>query len=157
MLIAFVYLISKKAGSFLIQDLYDLDLTRTEQFWYSHVLLTYAIKIPFNSFHTWQVKVYQKAPAGNDALSGIMLKMGLYSVIVGSHQSSVAAENVFNTLGFSIGGFLVWCKVKTKKDLKKLLAYSSPSTRRFNCSWYLYFTFDGLRGAVLQMILTVLL
>jgi NADH-quinone oxidoreductase subunit M len=37
-------LIIKKAGSFLIQDLYDLDLTRTEQFWILGLFLAYAIK-----------------------------------------------------------------------------------------------------------------
>jgi NADH-quinone oxidoreductase subunit M len=44
--------------------------------------LAYAIKIPIIPFHTWQAKVYQKAPTvGTMLLSGIMLKMGLYSVI----------------------------------------------------------------------------
>jgi NADH-quinone oxidoreductase subunit M len=42
--------------------------------------LAYAIKIPLIPFHTWQAKV-TKAPAVGMLLSGIMLKMGLYSVI----------------------------------------------------------------------------
>jgi NADH-quinone oxidoreductase subunit M len=65
----------------LIQDLYDLDLTRTEQFWiFWAFFLAYAIKIPFLSI-LGKLK-FTKAPAvGTMLLSGIMLKMGLYSVI----------------------------------------------------------------------------
>ena len=76
MLIAFVYLY-QKAGSFLIEDLYAVELKRTEQFWiFWAFFLAYAIKIPLIPFHTWQAKVYQKAPAvGTMLLSGIMLKM----------------------------------------------------------------------------------
>jgi NADH-quinone oxidoreductase subunit M len=69
-----------KAGSFLIQDLYDLDLTRTEQFWIFWAFSWLMQLNSINSFHTWQPKVYQSACCWNDAV-GIMLKMGLYSVI----------------------------------------------------------------------------
>jgi NADH-quinone oxidoreductase subunit M len=86
MLLAFVYLY-QKAGSFLITDLAKLKLSETEQFWiFLAFFLAYAIKIPLIPFHTWQAKVYQKAPTvGTMLLSGIMLKMGLYSVILGNY------------------------------------------------------------------------
>ena len=82
MLVAFIYLY-QKAGSFLIEDLYKLNLTASEQLWiFLAFFLAYAIKIPIIPFHTWQANVYQKAPTvGTMLLSGIMLKMGLYSVI----------------------------------------------------------------------------
>ncbi|MGA9638302.1 complex I subunit 4 family protein, partial [Flavobacterium sp.] len=73
MLVAFVYLY-QKAGSLLIEDLYSLDLTVDEQIWiFAAFFLAYAIKIPLIPFHTWQAKVYQKAPTvGTMLLSGIM-------------------------------------------------------------------------------------
>ena len=83
MLIAFAYLYTK-AGSFLLEDLTKLDLSTTEQTWiFLAFFLAYAIKIPIIPFHTWQAKVYQKAPTvGTMLLSGIMLKMGLYLSLI---------------------------------------------------------------------------
>jgi len=60
MLVGFAYLYSK-AGSFLLEDLYKLELSNGEQFWiFFAFFLAYAIKIPIIPFHTWQAKVYQK-------------------------------------------------------------------------------------------------
>jgi NADH-quinone oxidoreductase subunit M len=56
MLIAFVYLY-QKAGSFLIQDLYDLDLTRTEQFWIFWAFSWLMQLNSINSFLTWQLSL----------------------------------------------------------------------------------------------------
>ena len=77
MLIAFAYLY-QKTNSFLLGNLFNLKLSATEQFWiFGAFFLAYAIKIPLIPFHTWQAKVYQKAPTvGTMLLSGIMLKMG---------------------------------------------------------------------------------
>jgi NADH-quinone oxidoreductase subunit M len=78
MLIAFVYLY-QQAGSFLLEDLYKLNLSATEQLWIFLAFPPYAIKILI-PFHTWR-KCVPKAPAvGTMLLSGIMLKMGLYSI-----------------------------------------------------------------------------
>jgi NADH-quinone oxidoreductase subunit M len=52
MLIAFVYLY-QQAGSFLLEDLYKLNLSATEQLWIFLAFFPYAIKIPY-SFHTWR-------------------------------------------------------------------------------------------------------
>jgi NADH-quinone oxidoreductase subunit M len=129
MLIAFAYLYSK-AGSFLLEDLYKLDLSATEQCWiFFAFFLAYAIKIPIIPFHTWQAKVYQKAPTvGTMLLSGIMLKMGLYSVI--RWQIPIAPEAAKHymplLIGLSIAGVIYGSIVALRqKDLKKLLAYSS--------------------------------
>jgi NADH-quinone oxidoreductase subunit M len=48
-----------KAGSFLIQDLYDLDLTRTEQFWIFWPF-SWLMQLNSNTFHTWQAKFTKK-------------------------------------------------------------------------------------------------
>ena len=156
MLIAFVYLY-QKAGSFLIEDLYAVELTRTEQFWiFWAFFLAYAIKIPLIPFHTWQAKVYQKAPAvGTMLLSGIMLKMGLYSVIRWQLPIAPLAAKTYIPvlLGLGIAGVIYGSIVALRqKDLKKLLAYSSLAHVGLIAAGAYTLTLDGLRGAVLQMI-----
>jgi NADH-quinone oxidoreductase subunit M len=117
--------------------------------------LAYAIKIPIIPFHTWQAKVYQKAPTvGTMLLSGIMLKMGLYSIIRWQLPIAplAAKEYMLIFIALGIAGVIYGSIVALRqKDLKKLLAYSSLLTL-VNCSWNFTLTLDGLRGAVLQMI-----
>ena len=156
MLVAFVYLY-QKAGSFLIEDLYKLNLTATEQLWiFLAFFLAYAIKIPLIPFHTWQANVYQKAPTvGTMLLSGIMLKMGLYSVIRWQLPLAplAAKEYMYIFIGLGIAGVIYGSIVALKqKDLKKLLAYSSLAHVGLIAAGTYTLTLDGLRGAVLQMI-----
>jgi NADH-quinone oxidoreductase subunit M len=156
MLVAFVYLY-QKAGSFLIEDLTALDLSSTEQLWiFSAFFLAYAIKIPLIPFHTWQAKVYQKAPTvGTMLLSGIMLKMGLYSVIRWQLPIAPSAAKTYMPvlIGLGIAGVIYGSIVALRqKDLKKLLAYSSLAHVGLIAAGAYTLTLDGLRGAVLQMI-----
>ena len=156
MLVAFIYLY-QKAGSFLISDLTPLKLSSTEQFWiFLAFLLAYAIKIPLIPFHTWQAEVYQKAPTvGTMLLSGIMLKMGLYSVIRWQLPiAPLAAKEYMNVfIGLGIAGVIYGSMVALRqKDLKKLLAYSSLAHVGLIAAGAYTLTLDGLRGAVLQMI-----
>ena len=156
MLVAFVYLY-QKAGSFLLEDLYKLNLTATEQLWiFLAFFLAYAIKIPLIPFHTWQANVYQKAPTvGTMLLSGIMLKMGLYSVIRWQLPLAplAAKEYMYIFIGLGIAGVIYGSIVSLKqKDLKKLLAYSSLAHVGLIAAGTYTLTLDGLRGAVLQMI-----
>ncbi len=156
MLVAFVYLY-QKAGSLNLDMLYKLKLTFNEQMWiFLAFFLAYAIKIPLIPFHTWQANVYQKAPTvGTMLLSGIMLKMGLYSVI--RWQLPIApqfAKFLMPTLiGFGIAGVIYGSVVALRqKDLKKLLAYSSLAHVGLIAAGAYTLTLDGLRGAVLQML-----
>ena len=156
MLVAFIYLY-QKAGSFLISDLTPLKLSATEQFWiFLAFFLAYAIKIPLIPFHTWQAEVYQKAPTvGTMLLSGIMLKMGLYSVIRWQLPiAPLAAKEYMSVfIGLGIAGVIYGSIVALRqKDLKKLLAYSSLAHVGLIAAGAYTLTLDGLRGAVLQMI-----
>lgn len=156
MLTAFIYMY-QRAGSFLIEDLYNMRLTVKEQFWiFLAFFLAYAIKIPIIPFHTWQAKVYQKAPTvGTMLLSGIMLKMGLYSVIRWQLPiGRFAAINFMNVfIGLSIAGVIYGSIVALRqKDLKKLLAYSSLAHVGLIAAGAYTLTLDGLIGSVLQMI-----
>lgn len=156
MLVSFVYLY-QKAGSFLLEDLYKVNLSAAEQLWiFLAFFLAYAIKIPLIPFHTWQANVYQKAPTvGTMLLSGIMLKMGLYSVIRWQLPLAplAAKEYMYIFIGLGVAGVIYGSIVALKqKDLKKLLAYSSLAHVGLIAAGSYTLTLDGLRGAVLQMI-----
>ncbi len=128
-----------------------------EQFWiFWAFFLAYAIKIPIIPFHTWQAKVYQKAPTvGTMLLSGIMLKMGLYSVLRWQIPITPIASKTYLPIliGFGIAGVIYGSIVALRqKDLKKLLAYSSLAHVGLIAAGCYTLNSDGLRGAVLQML-----
>lgn len=156
MLVAFIYLY-QKTGSFLNIHLYRTILTPNEQFFiFMAFFLAYAIKIPIIPFHTWQANVYQKSPAaGTMLLSGIMLKMAIYSII--RWQLPIApqpaAEYMYVFVGLCIAGVIYGSILALKQtDLKKLLAYSSLAHVGLIAAGAYTLTIDGIRGAVLQMI-----
>ena len=156
MLVGFAYLY-QKAGSLLIEDLYKLNLSGAEQVGlFVGFFLAYAIKIPIIPFHTWQANVYQKAPTvGTMLLSGIMLKMGLYSVIRWQLPiaPNAAKAHMPILIGLSIAGVIYGSIVALRqKDLKKLLAYSSLAHVGLIAAGCYTLTADGLNGAVYQMI-----
>ena len=156
MLMAFIYLFNR-AGSLMIGDLYMIRLTENEQFWiFGAFFLAYAIKIPIFPFHTWQANTYQMSPSvGTMLLSGIMLKMGLYSVIRWQLPiAPLAAKTYMDILILlSVIGVVYGSIVALKqRNLKKLLAYSSLAHVGLIAAGAYTLTLDGLRGAVLQMI-----
>ena len=155
MLGAFIYLY-QKGGSFLDTALYSLHLSPKEEMWiFLAFFLAYAIKIPIIPFHTWQANVYQKAPAaGTMLLSGIMLKMALFSIIkwqlpIAPH---FAAEYKYIFVGLCIAGVIYGSVLALKQtNLKKLLAYSSLAHVGLVAAGAYTLTLDGFRGAFLQM------
>lgn len=156
MLVGFVYLF-QKTGSFLLPDLVKASLSETEQTWiFFAFFLAYAIKIPLIPFHTWQAKVYQKAPfVGTILLSGIMLKMGLYSIIRWQLPIAPFAARHYMTILISLGiaGVIYGSIVALRqKNLKRLLAYSSLAHVGLIAAGAYTLTIDGFRGAVLQML-----
>ena len=88
-------------------------------------------------------------------LSGIMLKMGLYSIIRWQLPIApfAARHFMFTFIGLGIAGVIYGSIVALRqKDLKKLLAYSSLAHVGLIAAGIYTLTLDGLRGAVLQMI-----
>lgn len=156
MLVAFVYLY-QRTGSFLNIHLYKAVLTANEQRWlFGAFFLAYAIKTPIIPFHTWQANVYQKAPTvGTMLLSGIMLKMALFSIIRWQLPITPYAANEFKyiAIGLCLAGVVYGSILALKQtDLKKLLAYSSLAHVGLIAAGAYTLTLDGLRGAFLQMI-----
>jgi NADH-quinone oxidoreductase subunit M len=155
MLAAFIYLYNK-TGNFLDTTLYSAQLSSTEEMWiFMAFFLAYAIKIPIIPFHTWQANVYQKAPAaGTMLLSGIMLKMALFSIIkwqipIAPH---FAEKYKFVFIGLCIAGVIYGSILALKQtNLKKVLAYSSLAHVGLVAAGAYTITLDGFRGAFLQM------
>jgi NADH-quinone oxidoreductase subunit M len=100
--------------------------------------------------------VYQKSPSvGTMLLSGIMLKMGLYSVLRWQLPiAPVAAKTYMPILiGLSIAGVVYGSVIALKqRNIKKLLAYSSLAHVGLIAAGAYTLSLDGFRGAVLQMI-----
>lgn len=156
MLAAIIYLYTK-TGSFQLIDLYNANLTETEQVWvFLAFFLAYAIKIPIFPFHTWQANVYQRAPfAGTVLLGALMSKMGLYSVI--RWQLPIAPHAVHSlqyvALTLSIVGVVYGAIIALKQNnIKRLLAYASLSHVGFIAAGIYALNFDGLQGAVLLIL-----
>ena len=156
MLVAFIYLY-QKAHSFLNLQLYSTMLSAKEQtFIYWAFFLAYAIKTPIIPFHSWQANTYQKAPAvGTMLLSGIMLKMALYSIVRWQLPiTPYAAEQYkFIVVGLCIAGVIYGSLLALKQtNIKKVLAYSSLAHVGLIAAGAYTLTLDGIRGAFLQMI-----
>ncbi len=156
MLVSFMYLF-QKAGSLMIGDLYAIKLTEQEQLWvFLGLFMAYAVKIPIFPFHTWQASMYQKSPAvGTMLLAGIMLKMGLYSIIRWQLPIAPIAARTYMYVFISLGilGVIYGSIIALKqRNIKKLLAYSSLAHVGLIAAGIYTLTLDGIRGAVLQMI-----
>ena len=156
MLAAFAYLYSQ-TGSFLWSDLVNHSLSDTEQSWiFLGFFAAYAIKIPLIPFHTWQAKAYRFAPtAGTMLLSGIMLKMGIYSILRWQLPLAPDAAQTYQCwwVGLGVAGVIYGSIVALRQtDLKKLLAYSSLAHVGLITAGIYALNMDGFRGAVLQML-----
>lgn len=155
MLLGFVYLY-QKSGSFSVSALYGLGLTDTEQsFLFWAFFIAFAIKIPVFPFHTWQPDTYQEAPsAGTMLLAGIMLKMGLYSLLrwllpVLPHGVMLWTPLV---IVLAVIGVIYGSVIAMKQDnLKKLLAYSSFAHVGLITAGIFTLTREGFQGATVQM------
>lgn len=156
MLVAFIYLY-QKAQTFLNIQLYAQMLTAKEQRWlYVAFFLAYAIKTPIIPFHTWQANTYQKAPAvGTMLLSGIMLKMALFSIVRWQLPLTPFAADQYKyiAVGLCIAGVVYGSILALKQtNLKKLLAYSSLAHVGLIAAGAYTLTVDGIRGAFVQML-----
>ncbi|MEC4112959.1 complex I subunit 4 family protein [Myroides pelagicus] len=156
MLLGFIYLYTK-TGSFLLHDLYNAQLSSTEEYWvFLAFFLAYAIKIPIFPFHTWQASTYEKAPTvGTMLLAGIMLKMGLYSIIRWQLPitPSAAKEIMPTVIILALIGVVYGSIVALKQaNIKRFFAYSSLAHVGLIAAGAYTLTLDGLKGAVLQMI-----
>lgn len=145
------------ANTFDIRDLYETGICSCKQGWlFWTFFLAFAIKIPVVPFHTWQADTYKEAPTqGTMLLSGIMLKMGTYSLIrwlLPILPFGVAEWTPLAITLCVIG--IVYASVIAimQKDLKKLLAYSSVAHVGLITAGIFALNMQGLQGSVAQML-----
>jgi NADH-quinone oxidoreductase subunit M len=145
------------AHTFDIRELYQSAVSAKNQSWlFWMFFLAFAIKIPIVPFHTWQADTYRESPTqGTMLLSGIMLKMGTYSLIrwllpilpLGVAQWGPLA------IALCVIGIVYASIIAIKQqNLKNLLAYSSLAHVGLISAGIFAFNIQGLQGSVVQMI-----
>lgn len=158
MLFGFIALYWYNPGqSFDIRELYANKVCECNQGWlFWMFFLAFAIKIPIVPFHTWQADTYKEAPTqGTMLLSGIMLKMGTYSLI--RWLLPILPEGVAEwgplAITLSVVG-IVYASIIAimQRDLKRLFAYSSVAHVGLIAAGIFSLTTVGLQGSVVQML-----
>jgi NADH-quinone oxidoreductase subunit M len=158
MLFGFIYLYMGTPNHSLdwsiLSTQHTCSCNQTWLFWL--FFIAFAIKIPIIPFHTWQPDTYQSAPTqGTMLLSGIMLKMGTYSLLrwllpifpagMQEWQPIVITLSVIGIVYASIIAIM-------QRDLKKLFAYSSIAHVGLIAAGTFTLSLEGIQGALVQML-----
>ena len=158
MLFGFIMLYWYNPGqSFDIRELYRMYVSDGNQSWlFWMFFLAFAIKIPIVPFHTWQADTYRVAPTqGTMLLSGIMLKMGTYSLIRWLLPVLPMGVAKWGPLAITlcVVGIVYASIIAIKqKNLKNLLAYSSVAHVGLIAAGIFALNIQGLQGSVVQMV-----
>lgn len=158
MMLAFIYLYLKTTGAstaLSMQTLYNLELSFTEQSWlFWAFFVAFAIKIPIIPFHTWQADTYHEAPAqGTMILSGLMAKMGLFSLVRWFLPSFPEALAVYGPyiIAVCVAGIIYGSVIAIfQRDMKRLFAYASLSHMGLMAAGLFSLSSDGMEGALVQ-------
>ncbi len=117
---------------------------------------SFAVKVPMWPVHTWLPDAHVEAPtAGSVILAGVLLKMGAYGFLRFSVPMLPFATEFFTPLIFvlSIVAIIYTSLVAlAQEDMKKLIAYSSVAHMGFVTLGIFTLTFQGLEGALVQML-----
>lgn len=143
--------------SFDIRDLYNTSICSCNQSWLFWLFFAaFAIKIPIVPFHTWQADTYKEAPTqGTMLLSGIMLKMGTYSLLRWLLPIVPAGVAEWGPLAITLSVIgIVYASIIAimQRDLKKLFAYSSVAHVGLISAGIFALNMQGLQGSVAQML-----
>ncbi|MBT3309926.1 MAG: NADH-quinone oxidoreductase subunit M [Gammaproteobacteria bacterium] len=127
----------------------------TQLFLFLGFLVGFGVKMPIFPLHGWLPLAHVEAPAPiSILLSGILLKMGAYGLILASSMLPLAILElqtelmVLALLGLIYGGLLAW----RQSDLKSMVAYSSVSHMGVVLFGISTLNIAGLTGAVFQMV-----
>jgi NADH-quinone oxidoreductase subunit M len=124
------------------------------------LFIGFAIKVPSVPFHTWLPDAHVEAPTPISViLAGVLLKMGTYGMIriafpmfpdaVGYFQSLIVWIGVISII---YGALCALGQHKIgKRDLKKLIAYSSVSHMGYVLLGMASMRPEGMVGAIFQM------
>ena len=156
LLIAMIYMI-KEAGTAHIPTLMQHHFGQDEQYWlWLAFFASFAVKTPMWPFHTWLPDAHPEAPTkGSVILAGVLLKMGGYgflrfSIPMLPHASDYFAPLIF---GLSLVAIVYTSLVAlAQTQMKKLIAYSSVAHMGFVTIGLFTLEFQGVEGAMFQMI-----
>ena len=142
--------------SFNIRELYNLAISKENQSWlFWMFFLAFAIKIPIVPFHTWQADTYREAPTqGTMLLSGIMLKMGIYSLLRWLLPVLPLGVAQWGPLAITlcVAGIVYASIIAIRQtNLKNLLAYSSLAHVGLISAGIFAINLYGFEGSVVQM------
>lgn len=157
MLAAILYVYIKSPGhNFTLDNFYNNHLSQAEQMWvYLGFFLAYAIKIPIIPFHTWQAATYTEAPtSATILLSGIMLKMGTFSLMRWLLPITPLALATLNPyiIALCVAGVVYGSIIAfNQKNIKTLFAFSSLAHVGLLSAGIFALNLDGFNGALLQM------
>ncbi|HEX4875720.1 MAG TPA: NADH-quinone oxidoreductase subunit M [Chitinophagaceae bacterium] len=159
MLIGILYLYNKTTShSFSIQAFYDAGATLSAKqqnlvFWL--MFIAFAIKMPIFPLHTWQPDTYEQAPTATTmALSGVMVKMGVFGVL--RWLFPIVSGAAFQWGDFltplSIIGMIYASLIALRQDdMKRLIAYSSIAHIGLLSAGLFTQNTSGLQGVMIQM------
>jgi NADH-quinone oxidoreductase subunit M len=160
MLLAIIFVwLNNPDRSFAIQSFYaaGAQLPAAQQLLvFIAFYLAFAIKIPIFPLHTWQPDTYVNAPTqGTMLLSGIMLKMGAFALIVWLIPVAplgwkLASKTVIilSVVSVVYGSLMAL----TQKDFKRMLAYSSLGHVGLIAAGVFVWNLQGVQGALYQML-----
>ena len=132
------------------------NLTEKEQIWiFLGLLLGFGVKMPIFPLHGWLPLAHVEAPSPvSILLSGILLKMGAYGLILAVGILPLAAAYFQTTLmvlaviAIIYGALLAW----RQSDMKKMIAYSSVGHMGVVLLGISTLNTIGMTGAVYQMV-----
>ena len=117
---------------------------------------SFAVKVPMWPVHTWLPDAHVEAPtAGSVILAGVLLKMGAYGFLRFSVPMLPYATDFFTPLIFTLSVIaIIYTSLVAlaQEDMKKLIAYSSVAHMGFVTIGIFTLTYQGVQGAVVQMI-----
>lgn len=118
------------------------------------IIIVLLIKLPIYPLHLWLPKAHVEAPlAGSIALAGVLLKLGVYGIIL--FMPFIAPTLFVSSLIIAIsiwGGVLTSAISIRQTDIKSLIAYSSIGHIGFILLGLISQTRTGVKGAVLMAI-----
>ena len=160
MLLAIIFIwIHNPARNFNIYDFYKagaLLSAKQQVFVFIAFYLAFAIKIPIFPLHTWQPDTYVNAPTqGTMLLSGIMLKMGAFALIVWlipivplGWKLASKYVIILSVISVVYGSLMAL----TQHNFKRMLAYSSLGHVGLIAAGIFAFNLQGIQGSLYQML-----
>jgi NADH-quinone oxidoreductase subunit M len=156
MLIAMIYMVSK-SGTTSIPALmaYDFPVEAQKWLWLAF-FASFAVKLPMWPVHTWLPDAHVQAPtAGSVILAGVLLKLGGYGFIRFSLPMFTDGSLYFVPLMFVLSGIAVVYTslvALVRRDMKKLIAYSSVAHMAFVTFGLFAMNRQGIEGAMIVML-----